>query len=162
MENFYKQVDAIITTHALLYDKAMKAMQFMGYNGFKRMYRCLTKEFWCYHVDLENELFNKYRQVLDTNLQDFNYKPANLKEHLTYMDTKLLQDIQELGKLNKQYMEQTGFECGLIKSVVGCMLHDYEKSGRWLKRFDESQWNRHDIAYVDDYLHAKYKAKEGG
>ena len=140
MEELYKKIDNVFLTHVLLYEKAMKACQAMGYNGFKRMYRILSKKYWCDHIGLANELYDKYRMVLDTNMTDFNYKPSSLKEHLTYMDSKLKSDIAELGRYNKAYFEETGVECGAIKDAVSCMVHDFEKTGRWIKRFDETQW----------------------
>jgi len=162
MEELYRKIDEILLSYTFIHEKAMKACQALGYNGMKRMHRCKAKEFYCLHIQLSNELYDKYRTVLDTNISDFNYKPTNLKEHLTWLDNKMKESIGMLGQYNNSYISSVGKSCGVVETAMGCLVHDYEKTGRWIKRFDESQWSSHDMHYVDDRLHDKYKEIEGG
>ena len=162
MQDFYKKVYAIFCDHTILNKRAMTACQSMGYNGFKRMHRILNKEFNCLENELLNECFDKYRKVLEFEVRDYSYRPTSLKDHLAEWDAKLERDISELGKLNKEYFEKTGVECGLVKKALACMIKRYEKTGRWYRRFDEGGWLVHDCHVLDDRLHEKHKAEEGG
>ena len=91
---------------------------------------------------------------------DVSYSPSSMEEHLKAWDGALLEAIQELGEINKDYYEIAGVSCGISKCAMHKMMRDYEKVGRYLKRFTESDWLTLDMHIVDDALHAKYKAKE--
>jgi len=164
MVELYKKINGVFQEHASINKKAMACCQSFGYNGFKRMHRCLAKEFFCFQIELSNELFDKYRIKFDESAMEphIAYNPMSLKEHLSQWDTKLANSIKVLGDLNKEYFNAAGVDCKLVEKALCCLVKKYKKAGRWYKRFEETGWLAHDMHYVDDRLHDKYKDIEGG
>lgn len=160
IEEIYKNVDKIILKHVMLNDDAMKICQSLGYNGLKRMHRVNTKYLLDNHIKLENGMFDKYRQVLNVNVEFSKYDPVNIKTHLDTWKKTLEDDIKSLGSLNYNHMEAVGISNCVIEKVIELFLHDYEKVCRWYARFSESNWNSIDMHLVDDTLHEKIKKYE--
>ena len=138
----------------------MTATQSLGYNGFKRWHRYRARQYFEYKMCLANELFDKFRIVADFKDYEVNYSPASLEEHLKSWEKAILEAIEELGSINKDYFEVTGMSCKIVKRTMRKMMRDYEKLGRLIKRFNESDWLTLDMHIVDDKLHCKYKEKE--
>jgi hypothetical protein len=134
--------------------------QSWGYNGFKRKYRCNVRFFIDLKLCLENELFDKYRSIIINTHETVNYRPANFKDHFVQWDKFLRENIENLVNADKQFIELTGFENCILKKAVKCLLKDFEKTGRYHKRFTEGGWNPIDMHNVDDFLHEKMKKKE--
>ena len=111
-------------------------------------------------ICLSNELFDKFRIKSNFKEYELNYSPSSIEEHLKSWDKALLNAIQELGNLNKKYYEETGMNCEIIECSLRKMIKDYEKVGRYLKRFNESDWLTLDMHIVDDKIHEHYKCKE--
>jgi hypothetical protein len=131
-----------------------------GYNGFKRKYRLMTRHFLNWKLCLENELFDKYRvPVLDSH-ETVQYRPANFRDHFSQWDKFLKENIDALMGLSKQITNLSGIQNCIIKSALCRLFKDYEKTGRYQKRFNEGSWLSHDIHVVDDLLHMKMKKKE--
>jgi len=162
MREIYNDIASVLCEHKHINENAMAICQSLGYNGFKRMHRCLSKDLYCLEIDLVNNYFDKYRDVFTIPHTDVNYAPKSLEQHLEWWDKKLLDGIQRLGEANKKHFDKLGVGNCVIKKALKCMLHDYEKCGRWYKRFVETGWLAHDMHVLDDRLHDKYKAKEGG
>ena len=120
----------------------------------------IPKEFYCAEIELINDHYDKYRTVFSIPYTEVRYEPKNLQSHLMDWDGKLKEGIKKLGELNKAHFEKIGVDNKVICKVLKCMLHNYEKVGRWYKRFEESGWLTHDMHCVDDRLHDKIKAKE--
>jgi len=152
-------IDEILLHNLMFNDKAMKNCHAMGFNGYKRMHRWNAKKFLCWHIDLENEAYDKYRMTLETKAADFDYNPSDLINHLQKWDMKLGEDIKALGHYNNLYREWAGKDNCVIDAALACMVKNYEKAGRWYKRFMETK-SMHDMHDLDDTLHAKYKAME--
>ena len=109
---------------------------------------------------LANELYDKFRIAPTFKDYEITYSPASMEEHLKSWDKALLDTIQELGTLNQEYYELIGMNSHIIKKAMCKIACDYEKVGRLLKRFTESDWLTLDMHIVDDKLHKKYKEKE--
>ena len=62
--------------------------------------------------------------------------------------------------MNKRYYKKTGMNCKIIEYSLHKTIKDYEKVGRYLKRFNESDWLTLDMHIVDDKIHEHYKSKE--
>lgn len=156
----YESANKILTTHCKLNRIAMSRLHVMGYNGFKRWHRYRSREFFEMKLCLANELYDKFR--ISPNFKDYEitYSPINVEEHLKSWDKALLDGIQELGTLNKRYYELTGVNSCALEKTMCWLMRDYEKVGRLLKRFTESDWLTLDMHTVDDRLHEKYKEKE--
>ena len=160
VSSLFESVCKILTTHCKLNKIAMSKMQIMGYNGFKRWHRYRSRQFFEMKICMMNELYDKFR--IEPTFKDYEitYSPSSMEEHLKSWDKALLDSIQELGTLSQKYYELTGMSCCVIKKALCKMMRDYEKVGRLLKRFNESDWLTLDIHIVDDKLHEKYKMKE--
>lgn len=155
------KIDEILLFHKKLNNKAMKACHANGYNGFKRMHRVNAKCFYKWHIKLENEAYDKFRFVLeDAEIAQMNYMWGNsIIDHIKKWDAQLDTDIDKLVMLNNAYREYAGMGNCVIEKALYKMTKNHEKTGRWVKRFEETK-SAHDFHEVDDFLHAKYKAKE--
>lgn len=154
-----ESMDEIMLFHMMLNDKAMKCCHAWGYNGFKRMHRYNDRCFLEYHIQLSNEAYDKYKMTLETKHKDFDYMPSDLMDHLKKWEMKLGEDIKMLGKLNNEYRMMTGNGNCVAEDAMYIMCRNYEKSGRYYKRFMETK-SAHDMHEMDDAIHSKYKAKE--
>ena len=160
MREIYTEVAEVLCEHKQLNINAMAICQSLGYNGFKRLHRCLSKKMMCAEISLINNFYDKYRDVFLPPHATATYAPRDLKSHLMEWDKKLLDGITKLGDANKKHFEKVGVENCVIKDIMECMLHDYEKCGRWYKRFEETSWLAHDLHVLDDRLHDKLKKIE--
>lgn len=158
--SIYERINKVLSVHCKLNKLAMTATQSLGYNGFKRWHRCRSRKFFELKICLANELFDKFRIVANFKDYEVNYSPASIEEHLKSWESAIMEAIQELGTINKDYFELTGISCGMVERAMCKMVRDYEKIGRLIKRFTESDWLTLDMHIVDDKLHEKYKAKE--
>ena len=155
-----EKTDTILLTHLMLNDEAMKVCHFIGYNGFKRMHRWNAKCFLGLHLMIENLATDRHKMLLDAHVGGLTYRPAGLKDHFVKWGAKLEEDIYMLGQLNNAYCNHTGSGCCIIEKAITKMAKNNEKTTRWIKRFDESNWNPHDLHSLDDDVHLKYKAIE--
>lgn len=162
IEQIYKNVDNIILTHLMINDDAMKHMQALGYNGFKRYHRHFEKELLCKHIDLEVCYYDRFQKILDTIVNAPQYSPMSLKNHLERWKELLARHIQELGELNQEHFDMVGVTNDIIECLIGCFVRKLEKVNRWIMRFNESNWDSKEMHYVDDCLHKKMKKKEEG
>lgn len=162
LEQIFKNIDNIIVNHIMINDKAMKITQSLGYNGFKRLHRYNEKCLLHLHQKLENCYFDKYRKILDANIDTPIYNPIDLKAHLEKWKLLLELNIQELGELNQEHFDLIGVTNSIVEELICKFNHDYEKVCRWITRFNESNWNSIDCHLVDDCLHNKIKKKEEG
>ena len=156
----YEKIGKILTAHCKLNEIAMSKTHAMGYNGFKRWHRYRSGQFFEFKLCLANELYDRFRISLNLKDYELTYSPVNIEDHLKSWDSALLNAIQELGVLNKECYELIGTNCSIIEKAMHKMMRDYEKVGRFLKRFTESDWLTLDMHIVDDKLHCKYKRKE--
>jgi uncharacterized protein YozE (UPF0346 family) len=162
VRELFESVHKVLLTHCKLNDKAMCAAQALGYNGFKRWHRYRSKCFFDLDTKLANELFDKFSIRADFKDYEVAYSPSALDEHLKAWQKAILDGIQTLGTLDKEFYDQTGMMCGVIGCAMKKMSKDYEKVSRYIRRFTESDWLTLDMHIVDDKLHKKYKAKEEG
>lgn len=158
--SLYESVSKVLDTHCKLNYCAMTSMHSMGYNGFKRWHRYRSNQFHNLKLCLANELYDKFRIKAEFKSYELTYSPTSMEEHLKSWDKAILDSIQELGTLNKEYYQETGMECKVIKCTLHKMVKDYEKIGRYLKRFTESDWLTLDMHIVDEKIHEHYKCKE--
>lgn len=162
VRELFEEVHKILLTHCKLNNKAMCAVQSLGYNGFKRWHRYRGKCFFDLDTKLANELYDKFRIKADFKDYEVAYSPNGIEEHLKSWQKAILDGIQELGTLGKDFYETAGMNCGVVDCAMKKMGKDYEKVSRYIKRFTESDWLTLDMHIVDDKLHDKYKAKEEG
>ena len=160
IKSLYESVCKVLTTHCKINKLAMRSLQAMGYNGFKRWHRYRSRQVFEMKLCLSNEIYDKFRIKADFKSYDITYDPKNMEEHLKSWDSVLLDGIQELGTLHKRYFELTGMDCKIINKAMCKLTRDYEKVGRLIMRFTESDWLTLDMHTVDDKLHCKYKEKE--
>ena len=160
IHSIYEKLYKVLCIHTKLNLLAMTSLQGLGYNGFKRWHRYRSREFFELKLLTRNELYDKFRIVADFKDAELSYSPLSMEEHLKAWDEVLLEGIQELGEVCKDYYEIAGVNCCIAKCAMEKLMRDYEKVGRYLKRFTESDWLTLDMHIVDDALHCKYKAKE--
>lgn len=158
----FETVHKVLSVHCKLNRLAMCALQVMNYNGFKRWHRYRSRQLFDMDVLLSNELFDRFRIKADFKDYELTYNPSSLEEHLKSWEKALLDGIQTLGEQGKAFYELTGMKCGIVDRAMRKLSHDYEKTGRYIRRFSESDWLALDMHIVDDRLHDKFKKKEEG
>lgn len=158
--DIFNSVHDVISTYKKVSIKSMVIMQHLGYNGFKRWHRHRSKCLFDLELQLMNKLCDEFRIMPNFKDLDVSYSATGMEEHLRNWDKLLLDSVQELGKLNIEFTKQTGMSCELIEKLIHKFSKDYQKVGKYLKRFNDSDWLTLDIHIVDDYLHKKYKEKE--
>ena len=156
----YQNVDKIVLKHIMFYDDVMTYSQSFGYNGFKRMFRVLEKQMLCWHIQLKNDFFDYYRSILKAPAAPNTLTFNNIKTLLEGYRNILAEDISALAKLGKEHIEETGIECAVIRDIIICLKHKWNKISRWISRFNETNWNTIEIHIVDDYLHTKMEEEE--
>lgn len=156
----YDRAAKVLSVHASLNRMAMAAVQFLGYNGFKRWHCHNAKCFFKCTLKLATALYDKFRIKADFKEYELSYAPKGMEEHLRAWEKTLLEGIQELGSVQKDYCEETGTESRVVSCAIEMMSHDRENVGRYLRRFTESDWLALDMHIVDDRIHDKYKRKE--
>lgn len=156
----FNEIAKIFSDYSKINFKAMCKMHSMGFNGFKRWHRIRSKQFYKLTICLANELFDVFRK--EASFEDFQvtYNVTSMDMHLRTWDSFLEDSISKLGDLNKQFYNETGYECKLICFALERMKYDHEKVGRYYKRFSESDWLNFDMHFVDDNIHEKMKRKE--
>lgn len=161
VKELFESIHKVLITHSKLNVKAMCAAQALGYNGFKRWHRYRSRGFFDLDVTLANELFDKFSIRADFKDYELSYSPAGLEEHLKAWQKAILDGIQTVGTLDKEFYDQTGMCCEVTGLAMKILSKDYEKVSRYIKRFTESDWLTLDMHIVDDKLHDKFKKKEG-
>lgn len=159
MSEILTDIDNIICWHKAFNDRSMVLCHAAGLNGFKRLHRTNTRCFLDWHLCIENEAFDKYRETIMPTYSDINYNISDIVGHLQNWNSKLEEDIKKLAMLNNEYREQAGRGNHTVKEVIAKMVKNHEKSGRWYRRFQDTK-SQHDIYQLDDKIHSKYKAME--
>ena len=158
--SIYTRLYNLLCVHTKLNILAMSALQVVGYNGFKRWHRYRAHQYMKLKMKLRTEMYDKFRITPDFKDVEVSYSPKSMEEHLKSWESAVLSAIQELGTINKDFYETAGMTCEVSKCTMRKMMKDYEKLGRYYKRFTESDWLTLDMHIVDDFLHGKYKEKE--
>lgn len=160
IKTLYGNVCKVLTTQCKINKMAMRSLQALGYNGFKRWHRYRSRQFFEMKLCLSNELFDKFHIKMEYKHYDISYDPGSVEEHLKAWEKAILDAFQELGMANKRYFELVGTQNEIIKCAIHKLTRDYEKVRRLIMRFTESDWLTLDMHIVDDKLHCKYKEKE--
>lgn len=160
VKDVYTRLYNVLCLHTKFNMLAMSALQCMGYNGFKRWHRYRVRQFMELKLRLRNEMYDRFRIRPDFKDIELTYQPTSMEEHLNEWDNALLDGIKELGTISKDFYSIAGVNCEIASCAMHKMMKDYEKVGRYLGRFTDSDWLTLDMHIVDDSLHCKYKAKE--
>ena len=160
ISSLYESIGKVLSMNCKLNEQSMVICHSIGYNGFKRWHRYRTRQFNDMKLCLANELFDKFRITYEFKDYEVKYSPKSLQEHLGLWEKFTLDSIKELGLLNQEYFKETGSESKIICTALCKLMKDYEKLGRYISRFNESDWLVIDMHSVDDHLHCKYKEKE--
>ena len=160
IDSVFTSIHSLISSYRKINFKSMSIMQSMGYNGFKRWHRFNSKCLFKMELCLANELYDKFRIPPSFKDVDLSYSVSTMEEHLKSWEAFILSSIQELGKLAMEYYQLTGTSCRIIYKLMDMLEYDFEKVGKYLKRFNESDWLALDVHIVDDFLHEKYNKKE--
>lgn len=162
ISEIFKSTDEILLKELMFYDKAMMYAQGFGYNGFKRMFRVLTKKTLCWHIELENNLFDYHRLFLNAGASANTQNFSNIRVILESFKNMLATDLTQLAKLNQEHIAQTGISNCVIENMIKCSREKWNKVSRWITRFNETNWNIIEIHIVDDATHKKMKEYEEG
>jgi hypothetical protein len=150
------QIANICLYHLMLNCEAMKKCQSMNYQGFKRKHRCNSHIFLKFLNCIENYSIDMYENELKTDVNSLEYNPTNIKKHLEIWNAEIMKSVDDLGILNKKFMDVTGFNCKMAEKIKDHLFKDHHKIIRWYKHVD----NGIIMFEIDSKLHEKYKEKE--
>lgn len=159
MSAIMTDMDNIVCWHKEFNNKCMVLCHAAGLNGFKRMHRYNTRCFMEWHLCLENEAFDKYRESIMPSYENIEYNISDIVSHLKWWALRLEEDMEKLGALNNEYREHAGMGNHTVKKVLKKMVKNHEKANRWYRRFQDTK-SQHDIYDLDSKIHEKYKEKE--
>lgn len=158
--SLFNEIAKIFHNYSEINFKAMCIVHSMGFNGFKRWHRIRSKQFNNLKICLANELFDLFRKKAEFKSELIDYNVSSMDVHLKTWDSFLKDSVSKLGNLNKEFYNETGYECHVISKALEIMKYDYEKVGRYYKRFSEGDWLNMDMHLVDDCIHKKMKKRE--
>ena len=159
IQEILQEMDSVMLWQKKFNNKAMKMCQASGFNGFKRLHRFLAKKFMCWHLELENEAFDRFQIVLESDVDDFKYSAGDLPDHLKTWAGYLETGMEKLAWLTNEYRMITGLGNCVAEAALCKMAKNYEKACRWHKRFKMTN-SMHDMYDFDAQLHEKYRKKE--
>ena len=160
VSTLFESADKLLSVHCKLNEIAMGITQSIGYNGFKRWHRYRSKEFHKLKLKMENILIDEFRITPTVKEYELTYTPSSLEEHLRSWESALLDGVENVGNLYKQYYDTVGRCNKPLEEFSKILITDYKKVGRLITRFTESDWLAIDMHMVDDNLHRKYKELE--
>jgi hypothetical protein len=143
--------------------KAMSICQQLGFNGFKRWHRCFSKDFYNFVICLETKAFDYYAVDLDLTGDLVDYKASSIIYHFQLYKEQAEKALAELGTLNKDFYELTGFEAPKADKTKKILLKQIEKCTRMINRYKSigsEATGLHDLHTYDDRLHEKMKKIE--
>lgn len=160
LKNIYDKVSNILQKQIELNKQASCAMQFLGYNGFKRLHRCNSMCFYKLQMKLANHLFNLEQERLSLEPINLTYNPISLKDHLKKWIDEIDNSLKELGELNRQHFETFGICSDIIEETMCLLIHDLGKARRWYAQSNATDWLEMYSFILDEQIHKKYKKKE--
>jgi hypothetical protein len=153
----------ILMRMSILNFKSMTICQKLGFNGFKRWHRCYAKELFDKSICLEIKAFDYYSVMLEPNPEAIDYDAKSLIYHFQSYREYAEKSLSEIGSLNKEFYEVTGFEAPIVCEVKCILLKQIEKCNRMVARYKSigsEATGLHDLHVYDDELHKKMKEKE--
>lgn len=148
---------------SILNFKSMSICQQLGFNGFKRWHRCYSKDFHNFLISLENKAFDYYAISLNLTGGGVEYEPKSIIYHFQYYKEFAETYLHELGDLNKEFYNLTGFSAPKVDKMKKILLKQIEKCTRMVNRYKSigsEATGLHDLHTYDDRLHDKMKKIE--
>lgn len=148
---------------SILNFKSMSICQKLGFNGFKRWHKCYAKELFDLSICLELKAFDFYSVIIEPVGETLDYDAKSLIYHFQSYKEHAEKSLAELGTLNKEFIELTGFKAPVIKHIKRILLKQIEKCTRIVYRYKSigsEATGLHDLHMYDDELHKKLKRKE--
>lgn len=143
--------------------KAMSICQKLGFNGFKRWHRCFAKDYFNYLICLETKAFDYYSANLEYKREAIDYDAKSIIFHFQAYKEQAEKSLADIGNLNKEFYDLTGFYAPNIDCVKKMLLKQIEKCTRMIYRYKSigsEATGLHDLHTYDDILHDKMKKKE--
>lgn len=148
---------------SILNFKSMSICQKLGFNGFKRWHKCYAKELFDLSICLELKAFDFYAVIVEPVGKALDYDAKSLIYHFQSYKEIADKKLVELGELNKDFIELTGFKAPVIKHIRKILLKQVEKCTRIIYRYKSigsEATGLHDLHMIDDELHKKLKKKD--
>lgn len=148
---------------SILNFKSMTICQRLGFNGFKRWHKCYAKELFDLSICLELKAFDYYSVNIEPTGEISRYEAKSIIYHFQTFKELLEKALTDIGLLNKEFIDLTGFNAPVVKHIKKILLKQIEKSNRLIFRYKSigsEATGMHDIHMFDDELHKKYKRKE--
>lgn len=166
LKEIYNKTYDLLEHHIQLNKEAMCSLQALGFNGFKKLHKCIAEHLFCDELKLISALYKVGKEKMNIKPKMgmyLEYSPLTLKEHLIKWSVEIENAIEELGQLNKEHFSQVGYSNKILEDLICDLLHYHNKIQCWYQRGENSDWLAHDLFVIDndihEYLHSEKKEK---
>ena len=139
---------------------AMNACHQFNMQGFKRLHRFYSREFFDKSLKVRNFSLDFLQEPLYSEGSDTIHTPSSLKESMSVFISNMQALLKKLAEANNAYRADYGVGFGCGEEMMKCMAMLLCKFRRWYDRFEKNGWAAHDLFVLDNWLHAKYKERE--
>lgn len=156
-------ISNIVMELSILNFQSMLVCQKLGFNGFKRWHKYYSKDYYDLVMCLEMKAFDYYSTTLDATSDVKSYDAKSIIYHFQSFKDLADKHLADLGTLNKEFVELTGFEAPKMCDIKCLLMKQIEKCNRMVYRYKSigsEATGLHDIHVYDDELHKKMKQKE--
>lgn len=143
--------------------KSMAICHKLGFNGFKRWHKCYAKKLFDLSICLELKAFDYYSVIIEPEGEISKYDAKSIIYHFQSFKELLEKALADIGTLNKEFIDLTGFNAPVVKHIKKILLKQIEKCNRMVYRYKSigsEATGLHDLHMYDDELHKKLKKKE--
>lgn len=141
-------------------EAAACSCQKLCFNGFKRWHKCYIKNLEKIKAKIRDCVYEQYDIELYPEYPRVDYNPQGIIYHFTMFLDHIEKDIVELGEINKDYYNVSGFHSKYSCRVHKILKEQVKKCRKMINRyknFSSEATALHDLHMVDDRIHEKLK-----
>jgi hypothetical protein len=160
VEELFNRLGDICLEELMLSSDAYVCMIELNLQGYKRLHRHLSKEFYTLYLDLQKESFEHTNKTVSIDGNFKKYKPRSIKEHLEDWTEILEGHLKEVGYIIKSIFEAKGFIPCVAQELQRIFYRNIIKNERTMKMFEDCDYNPEIIYKKDFKLHKRMRKIE--
>lgn len=159
LENLYKQISNICLDHLMLSSDAYVCSIKHCLHGYKKLHRCLSKEFQDIYLDIQKEAIEKFDKYLEVESNFRNFRPQDFKEHLELWNEILERDLKTIGSIIVQMFNNCGYISCNASKIQKLLYKSLIKNEQAIKKLESLDWSQEAIYEHDNMVHDKMVKK---
>lgn len=163
IEEILKDEHELACKQAILHKIASSFMQQNVLNGYKRKYRCISREYYDIALRIMSKSYDYYDIKIPEMSDTVRYSPTTVISHFDKWHDIAKADLKTLADLNKDFFDLTGCFMPKFKTLNKCLCKQIEKTKRILNKYRAIGTGPSflvELYNIDRHLHEKYKKKE--